>query len=322
VTWIPYEGGHGGIPILVGDKIVTTGGYAAGGPGAIYISTMATDGTDSGDTETLADGPQSLTNPISDGSNVYVAYRDEYPRNWLSYWTISGLVFNANQHAQANPFNGLTLCDDGIAMALGSGIAGFSSSAPGVNTYTLPNSDLSGGADDSFSSPFSFGIFDGTYVWSVVLSTDTLYRITPNPIGGATFTMPDTVSNNDQIAFDGTYVYLSLDGGGIYVFDVTTHTGTTHGSTVTTHCWYSANLGKIVVADSSANIYTMPLGGGALTLIGNADTILSDSGSGVQGFCDGPGDHDLWATFANGTDRWNAVYTPDVASNKIVMVIS
>ena len=50
------------------------------------------------------------------------------------------------------------------------------------------------------------------------------------------------------------------------------------------------------------------MGGGALTLIGNANTITGGTAMTVEGFCDGP-TNDLWAS-VSGSAEWNIVYTP------------
>jgi YVTN family beta-propeller protein len=72
---------------------------------------------------------------------------------------------------------------------------------------------------------------------------------------------------------------------------------------------------RILLADFAvlgSNVFTMPRAGGALTTIGNVNSITGASVSTfVNGFCDGPVGDDLWANVgAGGTGlTWNIVYT-------------
>jgi hypothetical protein len=320
MAWTPYSGAIASIPILAGGLIWTAGGYATSGTGEIYVGTMTTTGTVGGASTTLADGPQSMSNLMTDGTNVYVAYRDIYPRSWLSYWDIATVTFNANQHNYLQNFEGLVLTPGDTAVATGGDHGG----SPEANYYALPNTDTNQVDFAPTSGIFGFAVFDGTYVWSPILNSDQLAALDPSTLAIAYYTMPDSVSSNTtQIGFDGTNLYISMEHGGILVWDVSTASGSVSGSTITTHCWYSTNLNLVFVSDEAgggSNIYVMTPGGGSLTNIGNATTITGTTGSAeVNGFCDGPGTNDVWANMEDGSTAWNVQYKPG-ASMQLVMM--
>jgi hypothetical protein len=253
--------------------------------------------------------------PITDGVNIYATYRDLYPRDWLSYWTISGLALTSNQI-------GLLWWCNGFARVGGTAVVtggDHSPAIPSASNFNLPSTPNNYNNYPSYSGQLGFAIYDGTWIWAVNLGSANIFRLHPSTLAETVYTLPASVgSGSEQLGFDGTYLYIST-GSDIIVWDVATATGTLVGASLTAPgpCYYSANLGLIVVADNDAtagaNIYTMPLGGGSLTLIGNATSITTNLNPvSAIGFCDGPAGNDLWASVADSSSggTWNLVWRP------------
>jgi hypothetical protein len=220
----------------------------------------------------------------------------------------------------------LVQCGDDLSVLLGEG---GNYQPPQAASFSLPS--LSGGSNNTYGSEggiFNQGIFDGTNVWTTFNDSDGvgigwMYVIDPTTLDLiATYELDgDSVSNN-QMGFDGRYIYVAYGRGGlgICVFDTVDLTFSTIGSgTQYYNCYYSSHLSKVVVSDTDTNVFTMPVGGGALTNIGNLQSITGDSELDISGFCDGEATDTLWAS-CSGAFTWNIKYGPGYANNGQVLL--
>jgi hypothetical protein len=306
VTWKAFTGGLDSVPILAGGNIVTVITDVSSGLGSITLSVMTPAGVDSQYASTLIDGPQSVSNLITDGINIYVAYRDIYPRDWFSYWDLATYTFNANLIGSVYYNNGLVLTASNKAVVIGGDHYG---STPSMANYTLPATPISYN-NFAYSAPFGHGVLVGGSVWTVLVGTTTLAELDPVGLNIiATYTLPAAAAGY-QIGYDGAYLYIAAAGTGIIVWDIGSSSGAVFGSGTYENAYYSANQSQVFTHDSSDNIYTMPAGGGSLTNVGNTLAITGVAGQNVNGFCDGPAGNDLWANCYNNPQAFNIVYTP------------
>ena len=317
MRWRAYTSSVASIPTLANGQINTVG-YGFFPNGSVTIQTMTTSGSASTASQnTLPESPQfPALNLISDGTNIYGQYVSNYPRTWWYEWTIPGLVYST-----PGPVGSIFRLGGYVSLGGSSAIVVGRDNAnhPAVQSLTLPSTSVNYNNFPGYTGTLGYPVYDGTSVWVVLTGTANLFQIDPSTLSATVHTMPTTLSSPYQIATDGTYVYISADSGGIIVWDIGGASGSVVGSTVTEHCWYSANFGLVFTADTASgnNIYTMPTGGGSLTNIGNADTITGGTAMTVEGFCDGP-TNDLWAS-VSGSAEWNIVYTP--RGMKIVGII-
>lgn len=310
-AWTAYSTSFASAPIQAGGMINTLGSNVTSGLGSISLSVMdPTTGAHTDYTTTLFDGPQSLTNLATDGANIYVAYRDIYPRDWFSSWAIGGgYPFTANLIGSVYDNHGLVVDTvTGTAVVTG---GTNSHVTPAAANYFLPATALTY-ATFAGTGELGYAIRAGANVYSVLVGTTDLLELDPTTLAlVATHTLP-AAGSGFQIGWDGTYLYIAAAATGTIVWDVGAGTGVLVGATALENHFYSTNLGLVVTHDGSGNIYSMPAGGGSLTTIGNADTITGTIGQNLSGFCDGFSS-DLWANCTNGGGSpafFNIVYAP------------
>jgi hypothetical protein len=174
---------------------------------------------------------------------------------------------------------------------------------------------------------------DGTDFWSALLGTTTIYQVPIATFGANTFT-PYTLAaaalsigfrfTAPQTGYDGRFMYLAADTGGVIIFDTTDQSSVVvNTGTDFVNCYYSANLDMVILDDTSQNIYTMAPGaaGGVPVNIGNANTITADMvGVGSAGFGDGPSGT-LWGS-ANNTAATEAyMYSLSKSSNPMRLLL-
>jgi hypothetical protein len=317
MIWTPYSGALGSIPILAGGNIWTfyAAFYDGEDNGEIFFNQMTPAGSVSSGESGIIEGPTGATNLVTDGTNVYFQYRDIYPRVYVCYCDISTMAVTTEGGGQFAPV-GMVMVGAGSAIVTG---AGYGLSLPEVTSFpSLPST--SGSAQNTFGSTdgdLGLAVFDGTNVWSAFNdgTNGWIYAIDPSTLAGTIYELPVQTSLGAQNGFDGRYVYIAAtngDGGGIVIWDTVDLTGTVvNTGTAYGNCWYSANQSKVFINDGDGNIYTMPPGGGSLTNVGNASTILGvGSGAGVNGFCDGPDGNDVWVNISSSGDNWNCVGIP------------
>lgn len=247
----------------------------------------------------------AAANLITDGINVYWAFNTIAPSGNLAWWPLSSPAFNNAGIISDKP--------DSLVSTGGSTgvILSESGSNPSASYFNaLPATSGAYNSFGSYSNHFTQGAFDGSSVWSPLNGSTTLLELNPSAVTVSASTMPAATAGNNQIGYDGSYLYIAANGGGVIVWDIGGGSGSVVGSTSFNHCYYSVNLGLVILADTSGNIYTMSSGGGSPTLIGNAVTITGTSGSAfIFGFCDGPSG-DLWATVVcPGDNNFNIQYT-------------
>jgi hypothetical protein len=315
VSWTPYASADSSssVPILAGGLINTVGAT----PSSLYLVTMAPDGTLGGDTES-GQNSQSTSNLIEDGTNIYVTYRDVYPREWVSSWQIGPLTFTPNLVGGPYYRPGFVVTTGGNTAMVTGGEHG--TPEPSVATYDLPAMAQTGYNDyPAYTGAFGFAVFAAAAVYTVLIGTNNLFKIDPATLVETVFNLPNVVSFFAQLGFDGRYIYIS-DGTTIVIWDTSDDTDSTAGSVGPSHCYWSANLDAVAIAENvagGANFYLMPAGGGALSpSIGNANTIVTPligpptSDVFSSGLCDGPGGDDLWTSVQESTTPqcFNLVY--------------
>jgi len=324
VTWNSYvaPGSSGSIPLLAGGLINTVNGAPL--PSYLAIYTMTTAGVTGGASQ--GESPQSISNLITDGVNIYVAFRDTYPRDWTSYWSVSGLTYSgANLNGAVFNSLGFVRCGGTLAMVVG---GDRTPNYPSVETLNLPSTAVNYNNFTSYTGNLSSPHYDGSSVWANIDGTTHIFQINPSTLIETVHTLP-AVASGYQTGYDGTYIYLST-GSDVIVWDVASATGTLAGVSLAGAgpIYYSANLGLVVVCENIAggtNFYTMRVGGGPLTLIGNANTITASVGINVYaiGMCDGP-TTDLWASVhdVSSSSTWNIVWKPPAVNTmKIAGII-
>lgn len=321
-AWKAYgaPASSGNIPVLVGSLIVTVSGFTF--PASMTLSTMTPNGVLGGAVSTQGPGPR--TPVIADANNIYVAYRDIFPRDWITYWSRSG-------YAETDNLNGTIFNPIGFVRTAGAGavVTGSDRSPnyPSAANYTLPNTAITYQNYPAYTGSLGYAVFDGTWVWAALIGSAIIFKIDPTTLAETVYTLP-AATNGSQAAFDGRYIYLNTNTD-IVIWDTVGLSGVLAGVSLTAGgaCYYSANLNEIFVADNGSaggNVYTMPVGGGALTLIGNAGTVTADVNTmEVLGFCDGPRGNDVWASVTEavaGSDTYNMVWRPANPNPLIMMV--
>lgn len=297
MTWTAYQftGGAAESPPLLGpDGNIWASAQQTGTLEWINVCTTGgsvTSASVAASTET----PGGTTNPVSDGTSVYVCWGTGYPRTRVTKWTPGTLASTTS-----SPSGGLIAIASALAInpsflfVTGEGnphsLEITQWNYPTVAQYNRAN------FSPTFASLGGMAVLGAT-IWSPQAASTSIWAINASTLAGSSFTMPGTANSTcQQIAYDGTYIYIGTSGGGVVVWNPATNSGTLVGSTVITVCYYSANLNLIVLSDAVGNIYTMPLGGGTLTNIGNLGTIVGGGTSPLcYGFCDGPSGT-LWAT--------------------------
>lgn len=324
MSWSFFPCSVANVPTLAGGLIDVCGFAGTPGSAIIFIQTMTTTGAVGGNTfgtpeNPVSSGPDSIT----DGTNVYIFYRSNYPRNWLFYWPISSISSPVgNVVGSLWNINGLCLTTGGdTAVATG----GDNSNIPAAQALSLPASATNYTNYPAYTGQLGNCVFDGTSVWSVLVGTDDLFQIDPSTLAETVYTLPSTVTFPAQIGFDGRYLYIGTSAG-VIVWDTTTNTGAIFGTTGPTHCYYSHNLGLVLLGENvagGANFYTMTRGGAAPVAIGNAPAIVSESAPVyANGFCDGPGGNDLWVNVGAGGSgqTWNLRYRPSGGNPQRLLV--
>ena len=243
-------------------------------------------------------GSNKISNLVTDGTYMSVAGSDNFPANFFQSVVISTQALAA--HYFNNP-------DDGFrgAVRIGSKtyvVGGDTTPTPTIYEFTTATATVVNA--NSFGSGGDMGcpVYDGSVVWAAVGGTTTMYAIDPSTLSAVgTYTLAANAMSvtglliAPQTGFDGRYIYLAADAGGVIVFDTTTNTSSVVGSTPVVNCFYSNNMGEVYLDDTSQNIYTMPAGGGSLTNVGNKNTITGETILNSGGFGDGPGGS-VWAS--------------------------
>lgn len=275
-----------------------------------------------------ANSTQEVSNLITDGTNVFVTQATNFPHALLVKVVIATKA-GANVLDGSNYSPGLVNAG-AYAIATGSNVA---ISNAQVNQWNLP-----AGSYSTFNNlgaglgTFGGAVWDGAIVWTPLMNTNEIYAVNPSTLTGPSYTLAGTLPGTAaiyQIGFDGRFIYMAAAGGGVIIFDTVAHTSSVVGATLVQNCYYSANLGAVVVDDSARNIYTMPAGSGSsgvLTPIGNKDTItgntiIAGGGPGsISGFGDGP-NHTLWGSGSQSANGFSFLFSTTKSGNPIRLLL-
>ena len=307
--WVASIGAPGGGPYTVDFALQTPGGGAP--------TTLS-----AGLTGNAID---NCSNLVTDGTFVAVALSNGYPRS-------GALIIDIATHAEVGGSDTTT----GFYGTLGAVVVGSTIYAFGGNmnypeswqwnsaTGALVNLNTYTNGAPALGCPCE----DGTNFWAPQEGTTTLYEVPIATFGANTFT-PRTMAGAaltgaPQTGFDGRFMYLSCNAGGVIIFDTANPTSpgvVVHAGTNFVNCYYSANLSKVVLDDTAGNIYTMPAGaaGGALANIGNASTIAGEAVTN-EGFGDGPAGQ-LWASAKNAASTHNYLYSYPGATGQPIRLL-
>ena len=320
MTWTAYSAGAGVIvtPPLLGSDGNLWAAFVPGSGVQLGAIIMTPAGSASYRIATVANNVDVLSNLVEKSANIYVATEDNYPNVISWQWPVSAggpTGYLLAHNTGVGPY-GLASTP---AAAVTTGNFPPAGDVGELVQYTLPGTLLN---LNSLTTALGRNVFDGTSIWSPVLGTDVVMSINPSTLSGTPYTLSANASSDPyQIGFDGQYLYISADGGGILVFDTLALTGVLVGSAATTHCYYSFNLGLVLVSDSSGTIYTMPAGGGSLTAVADASTVTGEADTGIWGFGDGPSGS-IWATaIVDGPDTHIYFLTEVMATFSQVMVV-
>jgi hypothetical protein len=308
--WVASIGAPGGGPYTVDFALQTPGGgaptkFSAGLTGNII---------------------ENCSNLVTDGTYVAVALSNSYPRS-------GALVIDIATHAETGGSDTTTSFYGTIgAVAVGSTIYAFGGNTnyPESWQWPMPAATLANLNTYTNGAPaLGCPCEDGTNFWAPQMGTTTLYEVPIATFGANTFT-PRTMAGaaltgGPQTGFDGRFFYLACAAGGVIIFDTANPTSpgvVVNAATSVVNCYYSANLNKVVLDDTAGNIYTMApgAGGGALTNIGNANTITGEAVTN-EGFGDGP-HAQLWASAHNPASTHNYLYSfPGVTGQPIRLLV-
>lgn len=290
-----------------------------GSDGSVTVSSVKTSGVvNNTHISGGANSWSNVTNLATDGTYVYSHFKNNYPRISFYSVAISGYAVGSNGPYSVQ-FSQVGAVKTGSTVTTTGGNYAFT--APTAYEWNIPGLTPDTAIQYSGSAELGFNIYNGTYVFSNEVGTSTLFRILPSSLASTTYTLPTTTpSVPAQIGYDGSNLYIPASGGGIIVWNIAGASGSTYGSTVCTHCYYSTNFSLVLCSDSSGNTYTMPAGGGVLTNIGNLST-LSGTSQILSGFGDGASGY-VWATgYVSYGSQWAFYYTAAApATTQIVMI--
>lgn len=278
-------------------------------------------------------GVVNISNLVTNGTRMGIAFSTNFP-----YGALSTIDIASQTLGSFTAFGGQRGTSGAVQVGNDSYAFGGQSSGGAPISWHWPIASPSAVIDiNVYTGAETLGCpcEDGTSFWSPLCGTTTMYQVPIATFGANTFT-PYTLAAASlafglsvviapQTGFDGRFMYLAADAGGVIIFDTTTQTSVVvNTGTNFANCYYSTNLGMVILDDTAGNIYTMPPGatGGSLINIGNSNTITGDlSGSPSSGFGDGPGGT-LWGSANNNTATVGYMYSYLAAPpNNIIMVI-
>lgn len=257
-------------------------------------------------------GPPQCTVPVTDGTYVYESAPGGGGAGSVVRWTPGTMAFEQYDiSTDYTTFDGCGLVMVGSEIVL-TGAAPYGPYAESARWRTPSGGVLS--YEDYGSTPdvgLGASVYDGTNVWAVETETNHLYQINPSTLAVTVYDLTETIPATDtmayQMGFDGRYLYMTNNSGGVLVFDTVDLTDTVYDSgTSVTHCYYSENFNLVFVAGDGGGptMYTMPVGGGSLTATGTGPPTSTASG-----FCDGPSGT-TWCTFMAPGSGSISVYSP------------
>ncbi len=319
MTWSAYGLNNYGLgfapPILGPDGnmwTTTQNGASIGGGGALFQITPA-GVVSSASIPTGSNNGSGFSPVITDGTYIYVQQAINYPRNYIHQFSTALAQINVVQSAY-NANGGLVRIGSS-AISVGLTYGGS------LLIAALTLSPLAAGSSSTLGAgAFGFCVYDGTSVWAV--SGTSIYSINPSTLATSSWTIPDTYTGGQaQIGLNGNLIYIPT-ATGVVVWNTSTATGTLYASSQTYDCYYSANLGKVIVSDNAANVYTMPASGGSLTLMVNLMNVTGTVSLLQSWFGDGPAGS-LWAANAsqNGSGEPSFIFKYLPGGNSIVMVL-
>lgn len=257
---------------------------------------------------------------ITDGTDMYVTMTDTYPRNWAYQWSTS-LTQIATVQMSYDAIGGLVYVGAMYGSTYVGAIATGATFGGALLAQIMNVGTLSAGISSSSGSGFlGFSVYDGAWVWAA--SGTSIYQIYPPTLTMTSWTLPGTYTGGQaQIGRNGSLIYIPCTTG-VVVWDTSTATGTLHSSAQMWNCFYSANLGKVIVSDNAGNVYTMPASGGSLTLLVNLMSVTGTTSLLQSWFGDGLAGS-LWVANASlpGSGEPSFIFKYTLSTNNIVMLL-